>query len=36
MTVILLAFGPDVVVVYDWDRLLSRVGLPDIHEYSAG
>ena len=52
VTIILLAFGPCVVVVYDCDRLctlgraprtketlpifVSGVGLPDIHEYSAG
>ena len=50
--IILLEFGPCVVVVYSWDRLctlgraprtketlpdfMSGVGLPDIHEYSAG
>ena len=52
MTIILLAFGPCVVVGYGWDRFVpwvelpvqmrlcpifvSGVGLPDIHEYSAG
>ena len=52
VAIILLAFGPCVVVVDYWDRFfiwvellvqrrlcpifLSGVGLPDIHEYSAG
>ena len=53
VAIILLAFGPCVVVVYGWDRLytlgraprtketlpeffVNSVGLPDIHEYSAG
>ena len=50
--VILLACGPDEVIVIVWDRFCiwvelpiqrrlcpifeSDVGLPDIHEYSAG
>ena len=52
VAIILLAFGPCVVVVYYWDRFciwvelsvqrrlfpifVNGVGLPDIHEYSAG
>ena len=52
VTIILLAFGPYVVIVDYWDRFVpwvelpvqrrlcpifvSDVGLPDIHEYSAG
>ena len=52
VAIILLAFGPYVVVVDYWDRFciwvefpvqrrlcpifVSGVGLPDIHEYSAG
>ena len=52
MAIILLAFGPCVVVVDYWDRFvpcvelpvqrrlcpifMSGVGLPDIHEHSAG
>ena len=52
VVIILLAFGPCVVVVYGWDRFvhwvklpvqkrlcpifMSGVGLPGIHEYSAG
>ena len=52
VAIILLAFGPCVVVVDYWDRFciwveipvqmnlclifVSGVGLPNIHEYSAG
>ena len=52
VAIILLAFGPCVVIVDYWDRFVpwvklpvqrrlypifvSGVGLPDIHEYSAG